>query len=56
MAWTEGTAWNRGGGIAWQVFSPTGEAIGPRGSRPGVPVWSDGAVAARRDGGFVLFY
>ena len=56
LAWTEGTAWARGGSLAWQVFSPTGVPIGASGARPGVPVWSVAAVAPTRDGGFLLFY
>jgi hypothetical protein len=56
LAWTEGTGWERGGSLAWQIFDAQGKAIGEKGSAPGVPVWSFGAVAARADGGFSVFY
>jgi hypothetical protein len=54
--WTEGTAWARGGSLAWQVFDPAGHPAGPTGTAPGLPVWSFGAAAGRPDGGFVVFY
>ena len=56
LAWTEGTAWNKGGALAWQLYDPAGRPSGEAVSRPGVPVWSMGAVAPRPDGGFVIFY
>jgi hypothetical protein len=56
LAWTEGTGWNKGGGLAWQMFTSTGAAIGETSRAPGVPVWSLAAVAARPDGSFVLLY
>jgi hypothetical protein len=56
MIWTEGTAWNKGGSLAWQVYDAAGQPAGPAGARPGVPTWSVGAVAARPAGGFVVFY
>lgn len=56
MAWTEGTGWQRGGSLAWQIFDAQGKPRGERGTAPGVPTWSFGAVAARADGGFTVFY
>ena len=54
LAWAEGTGWQKGGSLAWQVFD---EGLKPlaasRGSAPDVPVWSFGAVAATADG-FVI--
>ena len=55
LVWTEGMAWAKGGGLAWQAFTPSGQPIGDRGARPDVPVWSTGAVAALAEG-FVVFY
>jgi hypothetical protein len=55
LAWTEGTAWNKGGAAAWQVFGSDGQPIGESGRAGGVPVW--GLVAAyARPGGFSLVY
>jgi len=56
FVWTEGTAWARGGSLAWQVFDSSGKATSTRGSAPGVPVWSFAAAVARPDGGFTVFY
>ena len=56
FAWTEGTAWAKGGALAWQVFSADGKPLGEAGAASGVPVWSVGAVAPRPGGGFVVFY
>src|SRR6185436_6608676 len=38
LVWTEGTAWSRGGSLAWQLFDRTGTPIGARGSSSGIPV------------------
>jgi hypothetical protein len=56
LAWTEGTAWNKGGSVAWQVFDSAGTAIGEPGHADTLPVW--GLVAAYRqpDGRFVVTY
>ena len=56
LTWTEGTAWARGGTVAWQVFTPDGKPAASKGSQPDLPVWSFSAAAARRDGGFTVFY
>ncbi|MFN3648563.1 MAG: hypothetical protein ACK47B_03195 [Armatimonadota bacterium] len=55
LAWTEGTAWRRGGHLAWQRFDRSGKPIGELGRLPdGVPVWGVPAAYARPDGAFVL--
>jgi len=56
LAWTEGTGWQRGGSLAWQIFDPQGKPLGEKGTMPGVPAWSFAAVARRADGGFTIFY
>jgi hypothetical protein len=56
LLWTEGTAWARGGSIAWQVFGPHGEALADSGRRTDLPAWSFGAAAAHADGTFTVFY
>jgi hypothetical protein len=56
LVWTEGTGWERGGALAWQVFDETGKPLGESGRRDGVPVWSFGGAYAAADGGFVVVY
>ena len=56
LVWTEGTAWNKGGSLAWQLYDAAGQPSGPAGARPGVPTWSVGAVAPRPAGDFVVLY
>jgi hypothetical protein len=56
VAWTEGTGWQRGGSVAWQVFDAEGNPTTEKGRAPGVPVWGLVAAVARADGGFVIFH
>lgn len=56
LVWTEGTGWNRGGAVAWQVFDKDGKPTRERGRADGVPTWSLVAVFARPDGGFTVLY
>jgi hypothetical protein len=57
LAWAEGTGWNKGGSVAWQVFDSAGKAIaGASGQAPGLSVWGLPAAFAARDGGFVIPY
>ena len=55
FAWTEGTGWNRGGSLAWQVTNAEGQVI-TQGRSPGVPVWGLLSAFTRPDGSFVLVY
>jgi hypothetical protein len=56
MAWTEGTAWGRGGAMAWQVFDRDGGLSAVHGRVEGMPVWSMPAAYVDSDGDFVLMY
>lgn len=56
LVWTEGTAWARGGSLAWQLFDRHGQPSSGIERRPGVAVWGFAAAAARRGGGFTVFY
>ena len=42
LAWTEGTAWKRGGSLAWQVFDKEGRPTEVKGGAPGVQFWGSG--------------
>src|SRR5207302_10774825 len=58
VAWAEGTGWEKGGSVAWQVYQADGTSSGTKysGRARGLPVWSMPAVFARRGGGFVVMY
>lgn len=56
LAWTEGTGWKKGGSLAWQLFSRSGQPIGPQGHASGVPVWDMPSVFAGPQGNFTIAY
>ena len=56
LAWTEGTGWQKGGALAWQLFDANGQATDEKGRVEGVPVWSLVAAVPQADGRFVIFY
>lgn len=56
FAWTEGTAWMKGGSVAWQLFNSRGEPIARAGHASGLPVWGLPSVVAAPDGNFTLIY
>ncbi|MEO8663834.1 MAG: hypothetical protein ABI693_35595, partial [Bryobacteraceae bacterium] len=56
LAWTEGTGWQKGGGLAWQLYDPAGQPVGETRREPGIPAWSFPAVAARPDHSFTIFF
>jgi hypothetical protein len=57
LVWTEGTGWNRGGNLAWQVYDKNGNPTSEIGRRAGaVPAWGLPAVAAEADGRFSIFH
>jgi hypothetical protein len=56
LIWTEGTGWQRGGSLAWQLFDRQGKALSEKGTMAGVPAWSFAAVTVAADGGFTILY
>ena len=56
LAWSDGTAWQRGGTVAWQVFDKSDRPTAEFGKAPGVPVWGLVAAYTRRDGNFTIVY
>lgn len=55
LVWTEGTGWNKGGRLVWQLYGKDGKPAAEKGSADGVPVWSFGAAFATA-GGFTILY
>ncbi|MBI3862109.1 MAG: hypothetical protein HY290_09460 [Planctomycetia bacterium] len=57
LVWTEGTGWNKGGGLAWQLFNDKGRPTTTRGRLDkSIPVWSFAAVYAEPDDSFVILH
>jgi hypothetical protein len=56
LAWTEGTAWGKGGSVAWQLFDGGGVPVGRQGRASGLPVWDLVGAYAAPDGGFTVLY
>ncbi len=56
VVWVEGTGWQRGGAVAWQLFGLDGKPAGQPQRRDGVPVWGTAAAVAERDGSFTVLY
>jgi len=56
LVWTEGTAWAKGGDVAWQRFDSEGRPIGERGHAAGLPTWSMAAAAALPGERFLIVY
>lgn len=57
LVWTEGTGWQRGGDLAWQVYDAAGRPTQERGRLVGgIPVWGLPAVVAAPDGRFLILH
>jgi hypothetical protein len=56
LVWTEATGWAKGGAVAWQLYSTTGEPASEHGRVEGVPAWSLTTAYAEPTGDFVIVY
>lgn len=56
LVWTDGTGWQRGGALAWQLFDKVGKPLSEQGRKDGVPAWSFASAYANTDGSFVILY
>ncbi len=57
LAWTEGTGWDRGGALVWQMTQGDRRAsTEPKRIRGAIPVWGILSAVALPDGDFVLFH
>ena len=56
LVWTEGTGWQKGGSLSWQLFESSGKLVSERNQLPGIPAWSFAGVVTRPDGGFLVLY
>jgi hypothetical protein len=55
IAWTEGTAWQRGGTLAWRATDRDGHETAASANAGPVPVWGLVSAVALKDGSFVIF-
>jgi hypothetical protein len=57
LVWSEGTGWQRGGALVWQVFDKGGKPTAEKGRvESGIPTWSLPTVVARKDGSFLIIH
>jgi len=56
VAWTEGTAWARGGTLAWSLQNRRGEPVQSAANAAAVPVWGLVSAMAGPDGSFLIVY
>ena len=57
VVWTEGTGWDKGGAVAWQVFDQQDRPIsGQAGRLNGLQPWSVPSAYAAPDGSFKVVY
>jgi hypothetical protein len=57
LVWAEGTSWQKGGALVWQVFDHAGQPTSVRGRvEKGIPTWGLPAVVGRPDGSFLIIH
>jgi hypothetical protein len=56
LAWAEGTGWNKGGSVAWQIYDRQGQPISPKGHADGLVTWSLPTAFAEPDDSFTVVY
>ena len=56
MSWSEGTGWQKGGSVAWQIFDRRGSPTATSGRAAGLQVWSLSAAFTSPDGRFTIVY
>ena len=56
LVWAEGTGWNKGGSVAWQVYDRAGEPVSAKGRADGLSTWSLPSAFVEADGNFTVVY
>jgi hypothetical protein len=55
LVWSEGTGWQRGGAVGWQIFDEKGNPV-EGGRAEGIPVWSFATGYVNENGNFTILY
>ena len=57
LAWAEGTGWQKGGALVWQLFDRSGRPMAEKGRiEDGIPIWGLPTVVAKPDGNFLIIH
>jgi hypothetical protein len=56
IAWTEGTAWARGGTVAWELQDRNGARLNGAVNAGPVPIWGLVSAVAMPDGSFLILH
>jgi hypothetical protein len=56
LVWTEGTGWQKGGSLAYQIYDAAGKPTGETKQLPGIPTWSFAAAVPASDNSFSILY
>lgn len=56
LVWAEGTGWNKGGSVAWQLYDRQGKPLSAKGRADGLPVWSLPTAFVNSDDTFTVVY
>jgi hypothetical protein len=54
LTWVEGSGWQRGGTLGWELFDPAGQSLEHNTRNESIPVWSFGAPIAKPNGDFSI--
>ena len=56
LVWAEGTAWAKGGSVAWQLYDKEGKPVSEKGRADGLKPWSLPTAFADPDDNFAIVY
>lgn len=56
LVWAEGTGWNKGGSVAWQLYDSEGKPIAAKGHADGLAVWSLPTAFVEPNSNFTIIF
>lgn len=54
LVWTEGTGWQKGGWLAWQLYDRSGKPTAEGKKLSAIPTWSFAAPFVKPDNSFLI--